>query len=96
MTLTAMTAPLPVKAEVRILCKQLSAPYGFVAGILVLTMITIIIVTVWSTAGLYQPDYHLTPYPPLLGMIVVALWNTVNTVADTRSLGRPVFSSSCR
>jgi hypothetical protein len=62
MTLTAMTAPLPVRAEIRVLCKQLLARDEIVAGILMLAIITMIVVTVYTTVGLLPeglPPYYL-------------------------------------
>jgi hypothetical protein len=55
MTLTAMTAPLQVKGEITIPLKQLLASDRIVAGLLVLAIITMIVVTVWSIARLL-PD----------------------------------------
>ena len=94
MTLTAMTAPLPVKAEVRIPCKHLPASNGFVAGILVLAMMTMIIVTVWSTARLLPAG--LSPYPSA-SACMYDCGNVLEyrpSIADTLSLGHPAFSST--
>ena len=64
MTLTAMTAPLPIAVEVEIPSKKLMAPDVIDAALLVLTITAIIVVAVWNTARLL-PD-GLSPYPLVL------------------------------
>ena len=63
MTLTAMTAPLPIAAEVEIPSKRLMATGVIVAALLFL-MITIIVAAVWDTARLLPNG--LSPYPLVL------------------------------
>jgi hypothetical protein len=67
MTLTAITAPLSIREEIRISRKQLLASDRIVAGVLILAIITSIIVTVWTTIRL-MPD-GLPPY-------CFTLWHT--------------------
>jgi hypothetical protein len=62
MTLTAMTAPLSVREEIRISYKQLLASDGIYAGALILAIMTMIVVTVWATIRLLPdglPPYYL-------------------------------------
>jgi hypothetical protein len=62
MTLTAMTASLSFREELRISCKQLLESDGIVVGVLMLAIITMIVVTVWTTIRLLPnglPPYYL-------------------------------------
>jgi hypothetical protein len=66
MTLTAMTAPLSVREEIRISCQQLLASDGIVAEVLLLAVTTIIIVSVWTTVCLMPegiPPSYLAFWP---------------------------------
>jgi hypothetical protein len=65
MAFTAMTAPLPVKAEVRVPSKQLLASNGVVVTLLALALMTMIVVTVRSTSRLLPAG--LSSYPLALG-----------------------------
>ena len=64
MTLTAMTAPLPIAAEVEIPSKRLMTIGVIVAALLFLTITSIIVAAVWDTARLLPNG--LSPYPLVL------------------------------
>jgi hypothetical protein len=63
-TLTAMTAPLPIAAEVEIPSKRLMATGVIVAVLLFLPITSTIVVAVWDTSRLLPKG--LSPYPLVL------------------------------
>jgi hypothetical protein len=99
MAFTAMTAPLPVKAEVRVPCKQLLASNGVVVTLLVLTLMTMIVVTVRSTARLLPAG--LSPYPLALGSTyycgnILEHCSPISKHAITWPPGPQLYGCSCR
>jgi hypothetical protein len=55
MTFSAWTAPLPVRAEIRMLCKHLPTRDQIGVGIITLTITTIVILLFWNTPS-FLPD----------------------------------------
>jgi hypothetical protein len=99
MTLTAMTTPLPVRAEIRVLCQQLLAPDEIVAGILMLAIITMMVVTVWATVR-FLPD-GLPPYYLAFGSTYdysddLEYCSSLNRHTLTWPFGLLLYGSSCR
>ena len=62
MTFTAWTAPLPVRAEIRMFCEHLPTLDQIVVGIVTLTIIVSIFVLFWDTG--FLPDGSSFRYFP--------------------------------